>query len=252
MSDSMGKAVWEAASGGKEAELARLIGLGGSVNWHNPAVRRRMCLAWAPASSPPLVLSRSPSPPTRRSPDSSPSPHSQRAARRARGLAVPPPRRPAELGTRLLDVRRAPPARTMFVSSHFGDRVIAGLRAHSPYYLLIVRARRVRPTPPRLQGGRERHGCKSRACPPRARAMGSRTSHERWTRCAPPGPRSGSITSIGILWPPRSHQAPPRGGRGPDASRQVRRHGPRRRTVEWLQRGRGAPQRASVRGARAL
>jgi hypothetical protein len=55
MSDSMGKAVFEAAWGGKEAELRRLIDLGGSVNWHNPdAVRRRMCLAWAPASSPPL------------------------------------------------------------------------------------------------------------------------------------------------------------------------------------------------------
>ena len=252
MSDSMGKAVWEAARDGKEAELARLIGLGGSVNWRNPAVRRRMCLAWAPASSPPLVLSRSPSPPTRRSPDSSPSPHSQRAARRARGLAVPPPRRPAELGTRLLDVRRAPPARTMFVSPHFGYRVIAVVRVDSPYYLLSARARRVRPTPPRLQGGRERHGCKSRACPPRARAMGSRTSNERWTRCAPPDPRLDSITYIGMQWPPRSHQAPPRGGRGPDASNQARQDGPRLRTVEWQERGRGAPQRASVRGARAL
>ncbi|KOO29995.1 ankyrin repeat protein mbp3 16, partial [Chrysochromulina tobinii] len=36
MSDSMGKAVFEAASDGKEAELTRLIGLGGNVNWHNP------------------------------------------------------------------------------------------------------------------------------------------------------------------------------------------------------------------------
>ncbi len=50
----MGKAVFEAARDGKEAELTRLIGLGGNVNWHNPEVRRRMCLAWAPASSPPL------------------------------------------------------------------------------------------------------------------------------------------------------------------------------------------------------
>ena len=38
-----------AARDGDEAELSRLIGLGGSVNWHNPEVRRRMCLAWAPA-----------------------------------------------------------------------------------------------------------------------------------------------------------------------------------------------------------
>jgi len=58
MSDSMGKAVFEAARYGNEAELTRLIGLGGNVNWRNPdVVRRRMCLAWAPASSPPLLLS---------------------------------------------------------------------------------------------------------------------------------------------------------------------------------------------------
>ena len=50
----MGHAVWQAAEDGDEAELRRLIGLGWSVNWHNPEVRRRMCLAWAPASSSPL------------------------------------------------------------------------------------------------------------------------------------------------------------------------------------------------------
>jgi ankyrin repeat protein len=38
MSDSMGKAVYEAARAGNEAELTRLIGLGGNVNWHNPDV----------------------------------------------------------------------------------------------------------------------------------------------------------------------------------------------------------------------
>ena len=65
----MGEAVWEAARKGNEAELTRLIGLGGNVNWRN-AVRRRMCLAWAPASSPPLLLS----PP--RSPETAPCPHS--------------------------------------------------------------------------------------------------------------------------------------------------------------------------------
>ena len=43
----MDKAVWVAAKDGDEAELRRLIGRGGSVNWHNPGVRRRMCLAWA-------------------------------------------------------------------------------------------------------------------------------------------------------------------------------------------------------------
>ena len=48
--DPMGKAVWQAAHDNKEPELKRLIGLGWNVNWHNPEVRRRMRLAWAPAS----------------------------------------------------------------------------------------------------------------------------------------------------------------------------------------------------------
>jgi len=56
MSDSMGEAVYKAAYDCNEAELRRLIDLGGNVNWHNPEVRRRMCLAWAPASTPPLLL----------------------------------------------------------------------------------------------------------------------------------------------------------------------------------------------------
>ena len=46
----MGKAVYEAAYCNNEPELKRLIRLGGNVNWHNPEVRRRMRLAWAPAS----------------------------------------------------------------------------------------------------------------------------------------------------------------------------------------------------------
>ena len=45
-----GKAVYEAACNNNEPELKRLIGLGWNVNWHNPEVRRRMRLAWAPAS----------------------------------------------------------------------------------------------------------------------------------------------------------------------------------------------------------
>ena len=45
-----GKAVYEAACNNDVAELRRLIGLGWNVNWHNPEVRRRMRLAWAPAS----------------------------------------------------------------------------------------------------------------------------------------------------------------------------------------------------------
>jgi hypothetical protein len=132
----MGKAMFDAASNGNEAELTRLIGLGGSVNWRD-GVRRRMCLAWAPASSPPLLLS----PP--RSPDTAPCPQSslhrarprwlrrhpaappslahamspqlavQRAAALAMLLAMPPPRRPAELGTRVPVAWRAPHPRVL-------------------------------------------------------------------------------------------------------------------------------------------
>ena len=42
--------LWQAASNNNKPELKRLIGLGWNVNWHNPSVRRRMRLAWAPAS----------------------------------------------------------------------------------------------------------------------------------------------------------------------------------------------------------
>ena len=45
-----GKAVCQAAYDNNEPELKRLIGLGWNVNWHHPEVRRRMRLAWAPAS----------------------------------------------------------------------------------------------------------------------------------------------------------------------------------------------------------
>ena len=88
MSDSMGKAVWQAAKDGNEAELRRLIERGGNVNWHHPEVRRRMCLAWAPASSPPLLL-RSPSPPRQRPPCAV----SQQPRRRWPSAAASPTRR---------------------------------------------------------------------------------------------------------------------------------------------------------------
>ena len=51
---SKDKKLWKAAEDGDEAELRRLIERGGNVNWHNPQVRRRMCLAWAPLR--PLLL----------------------------------------------------------------------------------------------------------------------------------------------------------------------------------------------------
>jgi len=49
---------------------------------------------------------------------------------------------------------------------------------------------------------------------------------------------------------PRDRQAPSRRGRRSDASNQGRRDGHRHRTGAWQERGRGAPQRASVRRAR--
>jgi hypothetical protein len=79
------KKLWHAAEDGDEAELRRLIERGGNVNWHNPDwVRRRMCLAWAPASSPPLLLS----PP--RSPETAPSPQSSLWRWLCRHPATPP------------------------------------------------------------------------------------------------------------------------------------------------------------------
>ena len=68
---SKAEKLYKAAWFGNEAELRRLIERGGNVNWHNLNVRRRMCLAWAPASSPPLVLSPPRSPETARCPQSS-------------------------------------------------------------------------------------------------------------------------------------------------------------------------------------
>jgi len=118
---AMGKAVNEATRDGNEAELRRLIGLGWSVSWHNPNVRHRMCLAWAPALSPPLLL-RSPSPLTWRPTNGAISPQ-QLAARRAAAHAEPPPRRPAELCTRVLVARRAPHARVLAHAS----RVLSAL-----------------------------------------------------------------------------------------------------------------------------
>jgi hypothetical protein len=168
----MGKAVWQAAREGDEAELTRLIGLGGNVNWHNPAwVRRRMCLAWAPASSPPLLLS----PP--RSPETAPVPRARCTARgRAGCAATPPPRRAWH--TRPRRMARAAPPRARPRSSRalaLDDAACASFateRLDSIDMGLSERARRVRPPPPRGRGDRgERHG-KPRACPPPAHAMG--------------------------------------------------------------------------------
>ena len=97
-----GKAVWQAASNNNEPELKRLIGLGWNVNWHNPEVRRRMRLAWAPASFRLYMLEGADTTPFFATP--------QRAAS---ALAEPPPRRHAGLCIRALDgpAGRADPPR---------------------------------------------------------------------------------------------------------------------------------------------
>jgi hypothetical protein len=147
--------VYEAAEKGKEGELSFWIQRGGSVNRRNWGVRRRMCLAWAPASPPPLLL-RSPSPPRQRPPCAvSPQPR-----RRWPFAAAPPslshPRVLAHSPRVLWHLMMTPvclmcPAR----------------RIHSSHSGLMRRARRVRPTPHRVRGDRgRRHGCKPRACPP--------------------------------------------------------------------------------------
>ena len=102
MSDAMGKAVWQAAYANDVAELKRLIRLGGNVNWHNPEVRRRMRLAWAPASFRLYMLEGADTTPFFATP--------QRAAS---ALAEPPPRRHAGLCIRALDgpAGRADPPR---------------------------------------------------------------------------------------------------------------------------------------------
>ena len=94
--------LWQAAYDNKEPELKRLIGLGWNVNWHNPEVRRRMRLAWAPASFCLYMLEGADTTPFFATP--------QRAAS---ALAEPPPRRHAGLCIRALDgpAGRADPPR---------------------------------------------------------------------------------------------------------------------------------------------
>jgi hypothetical protein len=137
MSDSMGKAVWQAAKDGNEAELRRLIERGGSVNWRG--VRRRMCLAWAPASSTPL---------------SSVAP----AAPAGHGAIFPT--------AQLHGARRTPacsPIRLTPLALEDGSCVRPGLRIHTSECGSSEREqeRRVRPTPHRVRGERERHERKS-------------------------------------------------------------------------------------------
>jgi hypothetical protein len=169
---SKAEKLFKAAEDGDEAELRRLIERGGNVNWHNPDwVRRRMCLAWAPASSPPLLLSPPRSPETASSPQSS--------------LVMPPGR---AWHTRPRRMARAAPPRARPRSSRalaLDDAACASFateRIHRTDSGLMVRARRVRPPPPRGRGDRgQRHGCKPRACPPPAHASGPLPcSHSVW------------------------------------------------------------------------
>jgi len=167
---SKDKKLLQAAWDGNEAELTRLIERGGNVNWHNPEVRRRMCLAWAPASSPPLLL-RSPSPPRQRPPCAvSPQPR-----RRWPSAAASPPRRAWH--TRPRRMARAAPPRARPRSSRalaLDDAACASFateRSHRTDTCLRERARRVRPPPPRGRGHRGQRQGKPRVCPPPAHAM---------------------------------------------------------------------------------
>ena len=84
--------LWQAARDNDEPELRRLIGLGWNVNWHDPVVRRRMRLAWAPASFCLYMLEVADT-----------APFFATAKRAASALVEPPPRRHAGLCIRALD-----------------------------------------------------------------------------------------------------------------------------------------------------
>ena len=223
----MGKAVWQAAKDGNEAELRRLIERGGNVNWRNPAVRRRMCLAWAPASTPPLS--------------------SVAPAAPARHGAIFPT-------AQLHGARRTPacsPIRLTPLALEDGSCVRPVLRFHSSDDCLKGRARRVRPTRHRVRGERERHARKSGAPSPK---------HTPWVRfhvvisfessLLSSGRRMVSFALRGNQRPPRDRQASSRRGRRCDSSNQGRRDGHRLRTEGGQERGRGPAERASVRERR--
>jgi hypothetical protein len=229
MSDSMGKAVWQAAQDGDEAELRRLIERGGNVNWRPPdEVRRRMCLAWAPASSPPLLL-RPPSPPRQRPPDTAPYPHSPGGA---------PPRRPAELlahASSSHGARRTPacsPIRLTPLALEDGSCVRPGKRTHSSDDGLKVRARRVRPTPSRVLGDRQHHERKSEAPSPKHTPwVGFHVVISFVSSLLSSEQRTVSFAYRGIRRPPRDRQASSRRRRQSDSPNQIyRQDGPRLRT----------------------
>ncbi len=132
------------------------------------------------------------SPPTRRSPDTAPFPHSSLHGARRRWLC----RRPAD-----------PPSSAHVSSSHGARRtpacsstllafwhsmtpvclVCPGLRTHSSDIGRKPRARRVRQNPPRVRGDRgQRHGRKPRACPlPSTCCHGSASMYSDFVRVLP-------------------------------------------------------------------
>ena len=207
-----------------------------------------MCLAWAPASSPSLVLS----PP--RSPDTAPFPHSPDGAGYA---AAPPPRRAWH--TRPLRMARAAPPRARPRSSRALalDDSACALFAQVGFTALM------------LASARGREGCVRLLLEAEAIEVNAKVSlehalpqHMRWirfhvlipllaSRLSLEQQRSDSIAYRGNQRLPRDRQAPPRRGRRSDASKQYRQDGHRLRTGGWQERGRGAPQRASVRRAHA-
>ena len=114
----------------------------------------------------------------------------------------------------------------------------------------MQRPRRVRPTPPRVQGERQRHECKPRACPPLSTRAMEQLLRSDPLDLSPTERRLDSIAWGCNLRLPRDRQASSRRGRGSDTPNQCRQDGPRLRTVEWQERPRGPAERASVYAAR--
>ena len=135
----MGKAVWQAARDNNEPELRRLSGLGWNVNWHNPWVRRRMRLAWAPASFRLYMLEGADTTPFFATPQRAASALANRRPAGTPGFAYAP-------STGLLG---APTPRELLLKSASLTRCVApGVRMDSAHDVLDVRKRRLCRDPP--------------------------------------------------------------------------------------------------------
>ena len=131
MGNAMGKAVWHAAEGNNEPALKLLIGLGGNVNWHNPEVRRRMRLAWAPASFRLCMLRPQPCEPPRR-----------------RWLSRRPAGTPGFAYAPSTGLLGAPTPRELLLKSASLTRCVAPVERDSAHSVLDIRIRRLCRDPP--------------------------------------------------------------------------------------------------------